>query len=65
MAIEDDPELQPKKVTVGGESFEEHSLTDRIKFDEHQAAQADRTSTPTKNKMGLGIFRTRMRNGRP
>ena len=65
MAIEDDPQLNVKKATVGGESFEEHSLSDRVKFEEHEAAQGDRTSTPQKNKLGLGIFRTRVRHGRP
>lgn len=65
MAIEDNPELNAKKVMVGGESFEEHSLADRVKFDEHQSSQQDRTAKPQKNRLGLGIFRTRVRHGRP
>lgn len=65
MATDDNPQLQPKRSTVAGETVEEHSLADRVKWEEHQAAQADRTATPAVNKLGLGVFRTRMRNGRP
>lgn len=65
MAINDEPDQHPKKITVDGEAIEEHSLQDRIAFDKHQAAQEDRAATPKSGRMGLGIFRMRFRNGRP
>lgn len=65
MATDDDPQLQPKKTTVGGESVEEHSLADRVKFEEHQNANQDASATPTSGKLGLGVFRTRIRHARP
>jgi len=65
MAIDDNPETKARKVSVAGETTEEHSLPDRIKFEEHQTAQTDASATPQVGRLGLGVFRTRIRNGRP
>ena len=65
MATDDDPQLQPKKTNISGESVEEHSLGDRVKFEQHQNANADSTATPTEGIVGVGIFRTRIRHARP
>lgn len=65
MATDDNPQLKPKKQTIGGESVEEHGLADRVAFEKHQAAQQDATATPTDGKLGVGVFRTRIRHARP
>jgi hypothetical protein len=65
MATTDDPQLKAKKTNVGGESVEEHSLADRVKFEQHSTAQQAQTATPAVGKTGLPVFRTRMRHGRP
>ena len=65
MATTDNPQLNPKKTNVGGEAVEEHSLADRVKFEQHSTAQQAQTAVPAVKKMGLPIFRTRMRHGRP
>ena len=65
MATDDNPQLQPKKTNISGESVEEHSLADRVKFEQHQSANTDSTATPTAGKLGVGIFRTRIRHARP
>ena len=65
MATTDDPQLKLKKTNVGGEAAEEHSLADRVKFEQHSSAQQAQTATPAVKKTGLPIFRFRMRHGRP
>ena len=65
MATDDNPHLVPKKQTIGGETVEEHSLADRIKFEEHQNAQGDANATPANGRLGLGVYRTRVRHPRP
>lgn len=65
MAIDDNPQLNPKKATVAGESTEEHSLADRVEFERYAKSVQDEAATPAVNKTGLPIFRTRFRHGRP
>lgn len=46
----------PAKVTIDGNTAEQHSLPDQIEFDRYQ-----RSVNATKNKKGLGISLRRMK----
>lgn len=61
----DNPHLNPKTTKIAGETVEEHNLRDRIAYERYLNQQTDQTAQPTPNKLGLGIFRTRIRHGRP
>lgn len=65
MALNDELALVPKKVNNSGESHEEHSLKDIIEFERYRKQNSDEEATPQIGKLGLPIFRTRIRHGRP
>lgn len=56
-----DPSATPKKVTVGGNTVEQHGLKDRLEYDRHQSADTE----AKKRSFGLRLGRFSHRRGGP
>jgi len=61
LPIEDAANM-PRRTVIGGETVEEHSLPDRIAFDNHQAAQDAAANMQPGRSM---LRRTRLTHPRP